>query len=1509
MNLRTGLSRAVLGIILSNCGILKAQTTFTHDAAGNRSGQVTSGVSAPTIVLQPADQSVQTGGTATLGVIAGGPGPFTYQWYKDGTPINGATSDILVVANVQSGDFTSGPGGSPAYSVRVTNLHGTTASIARAIYRDSSGRGLPDWWRSFHFNTTDPVDPSADPDGDGLTNLQEYLDTSSPVDGGMHLARLFLEGPGAQVLASPARTSYQADTYATATATSLGESQFGGWTGTHRSLSSSLTFQFKGQASVANVHLVGLFGAFPPEETGASPSFTKANGDPAKVTGFATGIDGSTIVIGDFDRVNGQPRPYVARLLPDRTLDPNFSPSPDGPVKCAVVQHDGKIILGGAFNSAGGQTRRGLARFQTNGSLDAGFPEASLLTNASQVGAIALQNDRKILISGSINTGSSTAALMRLTTAGTIDSTFSASPNAPPSSILVQPDGGIIVAGAFTQMGATPANQIARLLTDGSLDSTFSAELHTSPPSVLKSLVLQPDGKLLVAGFVHTLVGQYPVARFNTDGTADVPFHQNLTALPVGLTFSSLALQNDGRIIAGGSFTIPSPSLVNLIRLKPDGGIDGGNFTITRPDAAVDAIAIHTDGNLMIGGAFTNVPPGTGSGNAHTYHLTSGKKSVLAAQAEARAVGGHLVSINDAAEQKFLADLLPALGLRRRPVWMGLTDIGIEGLWKWDSGEPVSYLNWQPGEPSGGTTENHTALNWMSSYNNGAPDRWVDIFPNGTTYGGLEDGPYYGLIEIDPQALPNTSVNWIAGRDLARNEKPDGTAGELANPNARSPVWSYGYRTTLASPSLTLFAPAHHVNLVGGNEHFEGWVNGSVAAVVNVGPEVTNPGFVSPEEMRLHPGSDLSYSIVRWTAPQTGTYLVSAFWQDADRSGGDGASGHLLVNGVLVFDSTFEDGNGTFTNQMLNLTTGDRIEFATGARASSTGDSTRFNAIIKKTITQTPDSWVAGRDLITNEKPDGAPKALVNPNPSVPAWSYGYRTGDLISSDFTLFSGAAQHSDQFSNGGAGDTIEGWRVPGGVGIGVNTGTSPVAYNYGFGPNVPFNPGELQIFPASHNGPYPVLRWTAPADGSYDVLAFWHDSDFHGGNGFNSIITVNGSQVYGQDIDNGAGGSHAGTLTLKQNDKVDFLIGTRGEFSFDVTKFNVAILGGSATPVAPPPVAVDDLARPRAKFARLVTTNNLVPGTLVTTGGGSVFPSNTPVALTFAPASSGTPITFTKLEHSPDGVWFADSGYGPNNGGATWTLPVAALPPGHSYYRAMVRNANREEAHTFALGPYITPPAILGVLSRDAMLGVPFSHSVTATGPLLSFAASALPPWATWSYDSAGGRLTISGTPSTTGASSIGLHATNEAGTGNAVFDLVVARTFEDWQTANFTAAEIWDYDVSGELADYTGGGTVNLIKFALGMPPKSGNAAGLPVPSVQQIGAGKYLTLTYTRDRFAGGLAFEVEVSGQLQGWNSGSGHTVEISRTISGSTETVVTRDLTPISNANRRFMRLKVSK
>jgi hypothetical protein len=97
--------------------------------------EVYGAASAPTITAQPASQAVNTGATATFTVVAGGTGPFTYQWYKGSNAIAGATAASYTTPVLTATDN----GG--LYSVTVGNATGTVTSAAATLTVNNSGSG------------------------------------------------------------------------------------------------------------------------------------------------------------------------------------------------------------------------------------------------------------------------------------------------------------------------------------------------------------------------------------------------------------------------------------------------------------------------------------------------------------------------------------------------------------------------------------------------------------------------------------------------------------------------------------------------------------------------------------------------------------------------------------------------------------------------------------------------------------------------------------------------------------------------------------------------------------------------------------------------------------------------------------------------------------------------------------------------------------------------------------------------------------------------------------------------------------------------------------------------------------------------------------------------------------------------------------------------------------------------------------------------------------------------
>jgi uncharacterized delta-60 repeat protein len=121
------------------------------------------------------------------------------------------------------------------------------------------------------------------------------------------------------------------------------------------------------------------------------------------VASIALQSDGRVLIGGDFTAVNGTNLNGIARLNLDGSLDGSFTPAPGvngspNRVSAVAIQPDGKVLIGGIFPGINGTNRRHLARLQVNGSLDNSFNPGT--GPDARVRSIMLQPDGKVVIGG-----------------------------------------------------------------------------------------------------------------------------------------------------------------------------------------------------------------------------------------------------------------------------------------------------------------------------------------------------------------------------------------------------------------------------------------------------------------------------------------------------------------------------------------------------------------------------------------------------------------------------------------------------------------------------------------------------------------------------------------------------------------------------------------------------------------------------------------------------------------------------------------------------------------------------------------------------------------------------------------------------------------------------------------------------------------------------------------------------------------------------------------------------
>lgn len=260
----------------------------------------------------------------------------------------------------------------------------------------------------------------------------------------------------------------------------------------------------------------------------------------------AVQADGKILAGGVFVTMNAESRKQMARLHADGTLDATFNPSPDAWVNTMAVQPDGKIVIGGGFHFVGlvPVSRGFVARVNADGTLDTGFDPNAF----DEVYNTTVQPDGKIVIGGAfVKMGAAVTRnrIARVNANGTLDTGFDPNADARVYCTAVQTDGKILLGGDFTHVGGVLRNHIARVNANGTLDTGFDPNASDR----VYSIVVQADGKILIGGLGGSGTGRF--ARLNADGTADLTF----ATLPLNGGVHTAALQANGKVLIGGAFT------------------------------------------------------------------------------------------------------------------------------------------------------------------------------------------------------------------------------------------------------------------------------------------------------------------------------------------------------------------------------------------------------------------------------------------------------------------------------------------------------------------------------------------------------------------------------------------------------------------------------------------------------------------------------------------------------------------------------------------------------------------------------------------------------------------------------------------------------------------------------------------------------------------------------------------------------------------------------------------
>jgi uncharacterized delta-60 repeat protein len=371
------------------------------------------------------------------------------------------------------------------------------------------------------------------------------------------------------------------------------------------------------------------------------------------VAGVAFGVPSSTFALARYE-ADGSPDATFG--IGGVVTTPIGTGSSSG--TSVAQQADGKLLVAGSTATTANGTDFAIVRYHENGAVDTTFGTNGVVVTSIGPGTspdtaftIAVQADGKIVVSG--NGFSATGAnfdfaLARYNADGSLDGTFRAEQRlvanegtsfsyTVPTDRFADPDGDVLTYGATqsdgsalpgwlafdaatrTFSGVPPAGaadtHVRVTATDpGGLAAAYTYWIYTNSapaatargfvttnvasPSILadqaNAIALQADGKIVAVGLV---TGPTPsstdiaVARYTADGTLDLGFGGGdgivtINASPTGTeTARGVAVQADGRIVVAGTTTGIGNDIL-LSRLNPDGTLDtsfGGDGIVTTP--------------------------------------------------------------------------------------------------------------------------------------------------------------------------------------------------------------------------------------------------------------------------------------------------------------------------------------------------------------------------------------------------------------------------------------------------------------------------------------------------------------------------------------------------------------------------------------------------------------------------------------------------------------------------------------------------------------------------------------------------------------------------------------------------------------------------------------------------------------------------------------------------------------------------------------------------------------
>jgi uncharacterized delta-60 repeat protein len=315
----------------------------------------------------------------------------------------------------------------------------------------------------------------------------------------------------------------------------------------------------------------------------------------------ATQTDGKIVGVGGT---------LLARFNEDGSLDTAFGSGglaatpADAVFHEVAVQPDGRIVIAGAAI-----TKCVVARFNADGTIDTSFGTAGvgaidfagIPRLFQRVAGLVVDPAGRIVLQGTVQTlttGRTDAVAMRLTAAGVPDKVFNGTGFRFPRlsfinsgrDLVLQPDGKILLAGSERDDYV-----VIRYTQNSGLDFSFNGNGSVTSrvpgvtgPQTATAVAVAPDGGVLIT--VQTATQKFTVVRYRADGTLDTSFGVSGVATGTDGISAAMAIQPDGGILVAGAFSTNAGSGFAVERFHSDGTVDqtfgtnGSTAVIFSPD-------------------------------------------------------------------------------------------------------------------------------------------------------------------------------------------------------------------------------------------------------------------------------------------------------------------------------------------------------------------------------------------------------------------------------------------------------------------------------------------------------------------------------------------------------------------------------------------------------------------------------------------------------------------------------------------------------------------------------------------------------------------------------------------------------------------------------------------------------------------------------------------------------------------------------------------------------------